>query len=243
MSVKTDDTSLNSMSEALGEVEETQEVEEATKEVEQETQVEKLKVGDQEFTQEELSELVGLGSKAKEVGEHHGGFDKFVSEFGKKSQRIGELQEKLDEFNTAKQTGDAEGVEDSLEQARDAARKLGIVLKDDLDSYYENRRQGERLLESCQSLEETIDGSDGRPKFEAKEVLEFMAENPGFKDPNKAYEALHMDEMTSWRVAKLQKEKKGIVTQEETSLSKQPKTVTPNRENLHSLIGEIMSQE
>lgn len=245
--VDLDTTSLQNMGEALDEVVEDQ-VEAAeevveTSETTAETEAQKIKVNDREYTSEELSELVGLGSRAKDIGESHGGFDKFVSDYGRKSERIGELNKKLEEVERSKQSGESrEVIGDQMEEAREAARKLGIVLKDDLDSYYQNRRSAEKLLENCQSLESKIDGTDGRPKFETTKVLEFMNQNPGFTDPERAYKAMNLDEIAGWSAQQINKKKvAGITTITETNTNKVPAPIKPGKDNLHALISEQFS--
>lgn len=239
-----DESSLQKVGESLEEnSQEEVQPEETQPESQSESQpeVQKTKIGEKEYTSEELSELVGLGSRAKEIGESHGGFDKFVSEYGRKSERIGELNKKLEEIEKTKVSGEPAEVEDQIEQARQAARKLGIVLKDDLDGYYQNRRGAEKLLETCQSLEGKIDGSDGRPKFDTQKVLEFMNQNPGFTDPQRAYEALNLDEVSNWKAEQISKKRSGgISTITETNTNKSPQPVVANKDNLHALISEQM---
>lgn len=245
--VNLDDTSLENLGNALEEevAEDTGELEETQEETEEATEpeVQRTKIGDQEYTSEELSELVGLGARAKDIGNSHGGFDKFVSEYGRKSERIGELNKKLEEVEKSKSSGEStEVVGDQMEEARQAARKLGIVLKDDLDGYYQNRRSAEKLIENCQTLEGNIDGTDGRPKFDTTKVLEFMNQNPGFTDPERAYKAMNLDEISNWSAEQISRKKsKGINTVTETSTNKVPEPVRANKDNLHSLISEQFS--
>jgi len=224
-----DETSLQNIGNSLEEPVDNQEVE-------SQAEPEKVKLGEQEYTTEELSELVGLGSRAREIGEAHGGFDKFVTEYGRKSERIGELKKELESLSSQKVV---EPEETSIEQAREAARKLGIVLKDDLDGYYQNRRGAEKLLENCQTLETKLDGSDGRPKFETERVLEFMNQNTGFTDPMRAYEAMHLDEVSSWKAEQINKSRTtGISTVTETVTNKMPESVRATKDNLYDLIKE-----
>lgn len=212
-----------------------------------------VKIGEREYSQEDLQELVGLGERAREVGDSHGGFDKYVSEFGKKSQRIGELKKELEAVkNPIAQDGGL--TDEATQQAKDAARKLGIVLTDDIkdmvgeilksefDNQYSARRSGEKLLEEVQGLEKQIDGTDGRPKFEAEKVLEFMQENRGFTDPQKAYEAMNLDKMAEWRANQiLSKRRSGITTDTGTRTNKMPQEVSVNKENLHDLMREALN--
>lgn len=241
-----DESSLQNVGASLEEtVEETQEEQTEEVQVEETAQPEKIKLGDREYTSDELSELVGLGSRAREIGESHGGFDKFVSEYGRKSERIGELKKQLEERTaqtTTQTTKDPMSDEALMEEARAQARKLGIVLKDDLDSYYQNRKGAEELLSKCTNLEETIDGSDGRPKFNTTEVLEFMNANTSFTDPMKAYEAMNLDKVASWKAEQLSKTRTGgIETMTNVNPNKQPQSVVPNKDNLRDLIAEQFS--
>lgn len=220
----------------------------------EQAEVEKIRLGETEYTQDELQELVGLGSKAREVGESHGGFDKFVSEFGKKSQRIGELKSELEKVKTSSVTPTGELTDEATRQAQEAARKLGIVLTDDVksmvaeildkefDGKYSVRRSGEKLLEQVKSLETEIDGEDGRPKFESEKVLTFMQENPGITDPQRAYEAMNLDKIAEWKAEQILKSRKtGITTTTSTQSNKMPPQVSVNRDNLHELMTEALN--
>jgi len=212
-----------------------------------------VKIGEREYSQDDLQELVGLGERAREVGESHGGFDKYVSEFGKKSQRIGDLKKELEEVkNPINSQGGL--TDEATQQAKDAARKLGIVLTDDIkdmvgeilksefDDQYSARRSGEKLLDQVKGLEKEIDGSDGRPKFDSEKVLEFMSENRGFTDPQKAYEAMNMDQMSTWKAEQIiSKRRSGITTDTGTRQNKTPQDVSVNKENLHDLMREALN--
>jgi hypothetical protein len=213
--------------------------EEQNEEVQEE--VTSIKLGDKEYSQEELESLVGLGTKAKEIEANHGGLDKFVSEFGKKSQRIGELNKEIENLKGGQTTTQTQEGVDPYQQAREAAQKVGLVMKDDLDSYYEQRRQAEKLLDSASKLEKEIDGSDGRPKFESEKILEFM-KSTGATDPEKAYIQMHLDDVARWKAEQILKGKnKGIITNTDTVATKTPPKVGVNADNLHNLISEEMS--
>jgi len=236
-----DESSLHNLGAVLEEEVQEEGVEESPQEESSEPEIQRVKVGEQEYTSDELSELVGLGSRAKEIGDSHGGFDKFVSEYGRKSERIGEYKKQLEELERTKQTGEPVDVEQGMREAQSAARKLGIVLKDDLDGYYQNRRGAEKLLETCSDLEISIDGTDGRPKFDKTKVLEFMEINPGFTEPERAYKAMHVDEISDWKASKTNIKPRGINTETSTNTNKVPVKVSANRDNLHALIAEQMS--
>lgn len=234
-----------------GEKESEQETE--TKSEEVEVEVENIKVGEKEYTAEELESLVGLGVRAKEVGDSHGGFDKYVSEFGKKSQRIGDLNKEIEEFKKPPVTEQGALSDEALTEAQNAARKLGIVMSDDVkgmvaeilkkdfDQLYVSRRSGEKLLDEVKGLEKDINGEDGRPKFESDKVLDFMNQNPGFTEPKQAYEAMHPDKMAQWRVDQIMNKKRGITTNTSTQSSKTPPSVGVNHSNLDEMMREALN--
>jgi hypothetical protein len=227
------------------------------KEVEQaeEQEIEKIKLGEEEYTQDELQRYVELGKIGVEAEEKYNTkLDKVWPEFSKKSNELKEAQEKLEQLQEQieqKVESGEQTPDEGIEKARQAAKKLGIVVDEDFEDmmgksfrkYYLQERSAEKLLETAQSLEKEIDGKDGRPKFDTEEVLTFMSNNPGFKDLNRAYEAMHPEEMAEWRANKiLEGKKKGLVTQEDTQSNKTPEEVKVNRGNLKDLISEIVNQ-
>ena len=220
-----------------------------------EEEIEKIKLGEDEYTQDELQRYVELGKIGVEAEEKYNTkLDKVWPEYSKKSNELKEAQEKLDELQgqieQKVESGEKTPVE-GIEEAKEAAKRLGIVTDDAFEEfmgksfrkYYMQERSAERLLDEAKSLEKELDGKDGRPKFDTEEVLTFMSENPGFKDINKAYEAMHPEEMAEWRANKiLEGKKKGIVTQEESPTNKRPEEVKVTRSNLKQLVSEIVNQ-
>jgi hypothetical protein len=154
--------------------------------------------------------------------------------------------------NPVTETGEL--TDEATKEAQAAARKLGIVLTDDVknvvteilskefDSQYTSRRSGEKLLDEVKSLEKDIDGSDGRPKFDSEGVLNFMQQNPGFQKPQQAYEAMYPEEMAQWRVDQIMNKKKsGITTTTSVSSNKSPQSVSVTAENIHAMMSESLN--
>jgi len=234
------------------EPEEVKKVEEVVEE-----EVEKIKLGDEEFTHDQLKRLVDLGKIGVEAEEKYNtSLDKVWPEFGKKSNQLREYEEKfahLEEERNKPQLPENE--QQAIEEARAAARKLGLTLDEDVEgkvgaklekefrNYYLREKSAERLLEETSHLEKEIDGSDGRPKFNSTEVLEFMKENPGFKKPIDAYEAKYKSETDEWRANQIVKAKKGIVTNNDNlGVDKQPPEVRVTSANLDQLIRESLNK-
>lgn len=241
----------------FGDKVEPEKVEEEVKEEVVEEEVEKIKLGDEEYTHDQLKRLVDLGKIGVEAEEKYNtSIDKVWPEFGKKSNQIKEYEERLAQIEEEKNKPQLpENEQQAIEEARAAARKLGLTLDEDVEgkvgaklekefrNYYLRERSAERLLEETGKLEKEIDGSDGRPKFKTDEVLEFMKENPGFKKPIDAYEAKYKSETDEWRANQIVKAKRGIVTNNDSlGVDKQPPDVKVTSANLDQLIRESLNK-
>lgn len=216
---------------------------------------EKVKVGDAEYTQDELSRYVGLGKQGAELEERwNTKFDRLMPEYTKATQELKTYKEKLAELEAERSkqpsTPDAE---QSKEALRILKEEFGVVTKGDLEDYYKTRREEERtqaeqdafakeLSSKVTTLQKDIDGADGRPAFKPVEVLEFMKEE-GIKDPMKAYKVLHEDALDAWKAARIVKgEPKDpiISVTKPTAGAKQPNSVRPTHENLQQMLNEAL---
>ena len=213
--------------------------------------IEKIKVGEKEYTQDELQDLVGMGEKTREIESTlNTKIDRVYPEFTKSSQRNKELEAKLKAMEEAK-NAPQDLNEDSIRQAREAAKKIGIVTKDDFASFmqehfrsaYQQERQAERLLDECKGLEKEMDGTNGQPKFKTQEVLQWMADNGG-KSPKQAYKMMYEKEIDSWKQVELGKAKKPGMTTETASNAggKEPDRVPVTRDNIEALMKEALGQ-
>lgn len=236
------------------EVEEVQEEQEEQEKQEEQQEEVKIKVGDQEYSQDELDRLVSLGKIGVEAEEKYNTkLDKVWPEFSKTKNEYKQLKEELEQTKSQVQQKVEQGdqlPEEGVKQAQEAARKLGIVLEPDFEKrlgdsfrkYYVQERAAEKLLEEGKELEREITGKDGRPKFDLEKTLTFMSQNPGFKEIKKAYEAMHPEELAEWRADQILKgKKKGISTLEDTPSDKQPQEVRLNNDNLAKALEEALN--
>jgi hypothetical protein len=213
--------------------------------------IEKIKVGEKEYTQDELSELVGMGEKTREIESTlNTKIDRVYPEFTKSSQRNKELEAKIKEMEEAK-NAPQDLNEDSIKQAREAAKKIGIVTKDDFATFmqehfrnaYQQERQAERLLDDCKSLEKEFDGTNGQPKFKTQDVLQWMADNGG-KSPKQAYKMMYEKEIDTYKQTVLAKAKPaGMMTEDGGNAGgKEPSKVPVTRDNIDQLMREALGQ-
>lgn len=211
-----------------------------------ETAPEAIKIGEKEYSQEELNKLVSLGEKASEIEKNHGSFDKYVSEYGRRSKEIGEYKTKLEEMEaqmaSMKQATSAADL--SPEQVEIAKKQLNNLLggepitQGNFAKMYVAMREGEKLLEECDGLAGEIDGKDGRPKFDRDEIINYMSET-GIKKPLAAYKDKYEKELEGWQTNQLSAKPKGMDTLQPGG-EKQPQEVRPTRENLNKLMNEAL---
>lgn len=215
-------------------------------------EIEKIKIGESEYDPEELRSMVDVASKVRDYEKKSGtDFDNLTSEFGRRAVTIGELKKELEEAKSKKAderkaSGEELSEDDQVRLAQEQARKLGIVTQKDLDDYFERRlserEQAKDLLGSCGKMEKKLDGSDGRPAFKTKDILEHMSQT-GIKNPQDAYDLKYKQELNEWRDNKLNAKKPSGLTTEarSTAGSKQPPALKITSDNLQQLIAEELA--
>lgn len=221
---------------------------------EEEQELEKIKVGDTEFTADELNELIGKAKTVKEFEEKQGqSWDKVVESWGKRGERIGEYKKKIEEYekelDKIKNPPPQEQIdrEKLKEQVLAEAKVFGLLTKDEaqkmMEEFYHTRRSGERLLTQ---VNKTLKWAKerGYPQITAEKLLEYMADPINPKDPRNAYEIMFKKEIREVDGKKLESIKpKGMITQQiSTAGSKQPKRKPLTKEDLPAAFREVLSR-
>lgn len=211
-----------------------------------------LKIGEKEYTQEQLEAMI---SKAQQVDEmeskYNTKFDRVWPEYGKSQSRLKELETELEELRTkaAKPQEPTDLSEEDVQKAREQAKRLGIVTEDQFGEYmskqfrqyYEQERSAERIIEQGQKLEGELDGQDGRPKFVLTDVLEYMRDNqlPASYGLDRAYRDKYEKELDAWKIEQFKRHRaEPFVTQEARAGSKQPDPIKPTESNIYDLVKE-----
>ena len=208
-------------------------------------ELEKIKVGEAEYEPKQLEEALDKAKKVDEFAKKYNTDpDKAWSAYGKTTQENKALKEELETLRQAQtvkqqvQTGELS--EEQIQLAREQARKIGIVTQGDLDSWYQARRAGEKLLEECATYEGDITGEDGRPKFVTMDILDHMKET-GIRNPFKAYKDKFETELDAWKESELNKEKSSsLPTLTTTTMNKSPKAPIITKDNLGKLVNEAI---
>src|SRR3990167_8257183 len=124
----------------------------------EEAEPEKFKVGEEEFTQEELNKLVGLGKIGAEAEEKYN--VKIDKVWPNLQQTINEKKTLEQEIENLKQAKVATKVEEGVQlsedevanQARQEAKKLGLLTTDDVDALVDRRLEAREIREDTQAV-------------------------------------------------------------------------------------------
>ena len=209
------------------------------------TESQSIKIGEKEYTQEELSKIVGLGETAQEYEtKWNRPIKEFYPDYTQKSQRLADLERKEAERQQVaeemKKKEDEERQKEVDERAAKGqltpeeqkqfalkqARELGILTREEFETEVSKRVSdvlaGKELL---QDIDATISEADekGKPKTTAKDLLTYMDEN-GIKNPGKAYKLMFEEELDKWKEDQIKGIKPaGMTTQTgSTAGAKQP---------------------
>jgi len=208
--------------------------------------LEKIKIGEAEYDPKELETIIEKGKKVDEyTKKYNTDFDKAWSSYGKTTQENKQLKEELETLRQSSQVKQqvqtTDLTDEQIQQAREQARKIGIMTQGDMDNWYQSRRSAEKLLEQCSGFESEINGGDGRPKFSSEEILKHMEET-GIKNPLKAYKDKYESELDAWKQSELNKERGSSLPTLSTQGVKQPTRVVVTKDNIGQLISEQLSQ-
>jgi hypothetical protein len=212
---------------------------------------EKIKIGEKEFTQEELSGLVGLGEKAKELEEKwNTKIDKLYPEYTKKTQKLSEVEGKLQEYETEKQRREQEVLrakpeltpEEQTKLIKEELKKYDVITKEDVNTYIANFMAGKELIGDIDSLVSEAK-EDGKPTTSREELLTYMDEN-GIKNPEAAYKLMFEPELKEWEKKQVDKLKspKMEVQEGSTAGGKSPAPVKVTRDNVQELLRAALEE-
>ena len=220
---------------------------------------EKVKIGEKEYTQEELDKVVKLGEVAQEYEtKWNRPIGEFYPDYTQKSQKLAEFEkadvERVKAEDEAKQKEIAEKAkageltpEETKQLALQQAKELGIITKEDflpeINRVVANTMAAKQLIDDTQTV--IADAVEkGQPNIEAEALLKYMDEN-GIKSPDKAYKLRFEPEIDKWKEEKIKGIRpSGFETQEINSAgSKVPPPPTPlNREDLSKAIRESLTR-
>ena len=214
-----------------------------------EEEPQKIKVGEKEYTQEELSKLVGLGEIGTEAEERYNvKLDKVWPNLQATINEKRVLEQEIENLKQAKvATKVDEGVqltpEELKAQALKEAKNLGIVTIEDVNEYVDRRIEAREIREDVQSVVSEADETYGI-KTSEEAVLNHMIDT-GIKNPQRAFKDLYEEKIDVWKEQQINKAKKPGMETETTSSAgaKQPKTEPVTKENFFARMGEVLDRQ
>ena len=221
-------------------------VEKTDEKAEETKEPEKIKVGEKEYGQEELSRLVGLGELGMELEtKWNTKLEKVYPEFTKATQDRDTYKKRVEEFEaqetkTKAEKGEELSPEEIKKQAIAEAETLGLVHSGNVNQFIANYLQARDLIDDAEAVIAQA-GEEGKPKTTTKELLGHMEET-GIKSPEKAYKDKFEKELETWKEGQLDKAKgNGMETLDSsTAGSKEPES--PKLTNLDSLRDAMKSR-
>jgi len=229
-----------------------EDIEEVKEEVET-TEETKIKLGEEEYSQDELNSLVGLGKIAREAEEKYnvkveGIWPKFQSTINenvefRKAQEAEEKAREEQDLTKKSQTSEELTEEEQLRLASLKLKELGFISKDDIQSEVNNILTGKQLLSDVNTLVDK-QSEAGNPKTSAEDLLTYMSEN-GLKNPEVAYKIKFEAELDAIKEKKLGSIKKDNFVTDETSGGgiKNPEAKPITKHNLSDALGDVLSRE
>lgn len=219
---------------------------------ETETAPETFKLGDKEYSQDDLSRLVGLGEIAAEAeAKYNTKIDRVFPEYTKATQERKQYKEELEALKAQASQPAVNPVtgELTLEQRNEAIRQLrdlgfepGINEEKTRQIYREEMAANDLLKDVTSIIEDAKD--NGQPATTQSELLQFMAEE-GIKNPSRAYKLMFEEQLDALKEQKLANLRpSGMVTTSSSQAgAKQPAPVKVTRSNLASLVQSALGGE
>lgn len=209
---------------------------------------EKIKVGEKEFTQEELSKLVNLGEIGREAEEKYNvKLDKVWPNLQATINEKKTLEQEIENLKQAKAaTKVEEGAELSPEeikvQAIKEAKNLGLLTVEDVDSYIDRRLEAREIREDTQAVIVEAEDKYGI-KTDEETLLNHMVET-GIRNPEKAFKDLYEEKIDAWKAKQLESIKKpGMVTDStSTAGTKEIKSEPITKDNFFARMDEILDR-
>lgn len=94
-----------------------------------------------------------------------------------------------------------------VQRAIDHLKNIGFVTKDEMKAELDAVRDRTSLESDHARLANTYSGSDGKPKYDKRDVEKYMRDNAVY-NPEVAYDALHKIELLDWELKQAESKKK-----------------------------------
>lgn len=206
---------------------------------------EKIKLGNEEFAQEELQKLVGLGKLAEEYeSKYNRPISQYYPEYTKSQQKLKELEDQLAEAKAPKPNQVELSPEQLKVQARQQAKELGILTVDEVNTYIDQRLAGVKIMDKIDGLIKTTQ-EIGKPVPTRQQILDHM-QDEGYRDPEKAYKDLFENELKNWELNQAKKMKPPTFDTQTSSTAgakTPPEPTSLNKNNLGERLRAVLGRD
>ena len=210
---------------------------------------EKVKVGEAEYTQDELNVLVEKGKFAQEIEQKQNiKLDRVWPGHQELSNKVRDYEKQIEDLKQTKTAAKiSEGAEltpeETKEQVRKELKQYGAVLEDDVNELFDRRMEAREIRQDTQSVVETFDEKYGI-KTDEQTILNHMIET-GIRNPEKAAKDLYEDKVDAYKEKQLDSLKRGGMVTDTTSMAgaKRPQTEPVTRENIFAKIDEVLDRQ
>lgn len=182
---------------------------EETQQPQQQVPVEQsIKLGDKEYSQQDLERLVGLGQTAAELEERwNTKIDRLYPEYTQSRQKLSEYEKR----EQARQVQEQQlryqqpnyqlSPEELRQQAIAEADKLGLIHQGNISQYVMNYMQANQLISDADAIASEAE-AEGKPRTTAADIISYMDEN-GIRNPETAYKLMYERELDDWKEQQL----------------------------------------
>lgn len=205
-----------------------------------------IKLGDKEYSQDDLSRLVGLGEIAQEAEEKFKTkIDRVWPEYTKATQANSDLKRQIADLE-ARQTQttvqpEANTSFELTQEQKDLARRQLSDLGFGEDNYRRIVREELAAKDLLGDINAVIGNAreDGQPETTPQDLLAHMQET-GIKNPTKAYKDMFEEQLDALKEKKLESIKPSnmVTTTASTAGGKSPQPVKVTKANIQQLVQE-----
>lgn len=207
-----------------------------------------IKLGEEEYTQSQLAEMVGLAKMAREVEEKYNTkLDRVYPEYTKATQKVKDLESQLSakekaELDAKANKGDELTADEIRAQALSRADEVGLVHKGNIEKYVSEYIERKELVRELDGIVEDAEKKGIKTSVQA--IAEHMRDE-GFRNPRKAFKDMYEEKLNAWEQEELKKVKQeGLYTENSSSGGfKLPENKAVTRDNLHDLVTEALASE
>jgi hypothetical protein len=129
--------------------------------------------------------------------------------FDEVNSALKQVRQELDQLKTKVAPEPTIQPDPQSEIIKEQLKELGFVRKEDIDKDLRQRELDKQVSDEISRLEKTLDGVDGRPKFDRNKVIKFALDRQ-IGDLETAYEKLHQQDLIDWHIKNAMSKTAGV---------------------------------